>query len=55
MFTVEIRDSAPMRLAVLRHLGVFEGIGAAFDRLMAWGGGRGLIGAETRFVGAVPR
>ncbi len=50
MFEVEIRESAPMRLAVLRHLGVFEGIGAAFDRLMAWGGGRGLIRAETRFV-----
>jgi AraC family transcriptional regulator len=50
MFTVEMRASAPMRLAALRHVGPFDGIGAAFDRVMAWGGGRGLIGAGTRFV-----
>lgn len=50
MFEVEIRPVPALRLATLRHAGPFDGIGAAFDRLMAWGGGRGLLGPATRFV-----
>lgn len=50
MFDVAFRPFPPLRLAALRHVGSFDGVGAAFDRLMAWGGGRGLIGQDTRFV-----
>ena len=50
MHTVRITRTEPLRLAALAHRGAFDGIGAAFDRLMAWGGGRGLIGADTRFI-----
>ncbi len=51
MFQVTIRDIAPMHLAALAHTGDYQAIGLKFDRLMAWAGGRGLIGADTRSIG----
>lgn len=51
MHPIEIRNLPPLRLAALRHVGPYDGVGAAFDRLMAWAGARGLIGPETRFLG----
>jgi len=48
---VIIREEPALRLAALAHRGAYGSIGNAFDRLMAWAGGRGLIGPETRFIG----
>ena len=50
MFDVTIREEPALRLAALPHRGPYGAIGAAFDRLSAWAGARGLIGAETRFI-----
>ncbi len=44
MFNVTIRDTTPVRLAALRHIGHYLEIGPVFERLFAWGGGRGLMG-----------
>jgi AraC family transcriptional regulator len=51
MFNVTIRDTKPVRLAALRHVGHYLEIGPVFERLFAWGGGRGLMGPETRGIG----
>ncbi len=50
MFDVTIRGSEAMRLAAVAHQGPYNQIGSAFDRLQAWGAGRGLIGPATRFL-----
>jgi AraC family transcriptional regulator len=51
MHHVELRDLPALRLAAVRHTGPYHEIGAAFDRLQAWGAARGLIGPDTRFFG----
>jgi AraC family transcriptional regulator len=51
MFDVTIRDEPALRLAALAHRGPYGAIGTSFDRLGAWAGARGLIGADTRFIG----
>lgn len=51
MFNVSIRDTDPLRLAALRHRGHYLEIGPVFERLYAWAGPRGLMGAKTRGIG----
>src|SRR5215470_16513561 len=51
MYAVSIRDLQPVRLAALRHAGSYQEIGATFERLFAWGAGRGLMGPQTRAIG----
>ena len=51
MYDVEFRTTPTLRLAGLRHRGPYIQIGAAFDRLFARAGGRGLIGPATRMLG----
>ncbi len=51
MFHVPLRELPAMRLAAIRHTGPYHGIGAAFDRVQAWGAARGLIGPGTSFLG----
>ncbi|MBI3496232.1 MAG: AraC family transcriptional regulator [Proteobacteria bacterium] len=51
MYEVSMRELAPVRLAALRHVGPYMGIGPVFERLSAWAGGRGLIGPSTRAFG----
>ncbi len=50
-YVVEVRQVVPVRVAALAHEGDFNAIGATFDRLLAWGKGRGLIGPSTRSFG----
>lgn len=50
MHHVTFTDFPSLRLAAIRHVGQFIGIGAAFDRVQAWGAARGLIGPATRFI-----
>lgn len=51
MFSVTVRDTDPVRLAALRHVGHYLEIGPVFERLYAWAGGRGLMGPQTRGIG----
>lgn len=51
MFDVTIREEPALRLAALAHRGPYGTMGGTFDRLSAWAAARGLIGAETRFLG----
>lgn len=51
MFDVTLRDLTALRLAAIRQTGPYMTIGASFDRVMAWGAARGLIGPDTRFLG----
>ena len=51
MYDVEIRKIEPVRLAAMRHTGAYMEIGAVFERLFAWGAGRGLVGPATRSLG----
>lgn len=50
MHNVTFTDFPALRLAAIRHVGPFIGIGAAFDRVQAWGAARGLVGTTTRFL-----
>jgi AraC family transcriptional regulator len=40
--TIVIQDRAPMRIAAVPHKGPPQQIGAAFDKVMAWAGPRGI-------------
>lgn len=51
VFHIDMRELPALRLAAVRHIGPYHGIGAAFDRLQAWGAARGLVGPGTRFFG----
>jgi AraC family transcriptional regulator len=51
VFHVDLRELPALRLAAVRHVGPYHGIGAAFDRLQAWGAARGLVRPGTRFFG----
>jgi AraC family transcriptional regulator len=51
MHEITIRQEPALRLAALPHRGAYTGIGAVFDRLMAWAGPRGLVGDDARFIG----
>lgn len=48
---VEIKRLAPLRVAFVRHVGPYMGVGAAWGRLCAWAGPRGILGPNTRFLG----
>jgi AraC family transcriptional regulator len=50
---LEVRVTAltPTRVAFLRYVGPFDGVGAAWQRLVMWAGPRGVFGPATRFIG----
>ncbi len=48
---VKIETLEPVRVAFCRHVGPYDGCGAAWDRLTAELGRRGLLGAGTKFIG----
>jgi len=45
---VEVARREPVRLAGLTHVGPYHEIGAAFERLAAQAGARGLLGPDAR-------
>lgn len=51
VYDVEIRKIEPVRLAAMRHTGSYMEIAPVFDRLLAWGAGRGLLSPTTRSFG----
>ena len=50
---VEVRDNSPVRVVFIRHIGPYSEVGAAWGRLMAWAGPRGLFGPGMRMLGVV--
>lgn len=42
-FSVEVRQMPEMHVAYIRHIGPYNQIGGAFEKLMKWAGPRGLI------------
>jgi AraC family transcriptional regulator len=42
-FQVEVKELPELNVAYIRHVGPFQGVAGAFDRLMRWAGPRGLV------------
>jgi len=42
-----------MRVAFARHVGAYDEVGSAWQRLMSWAGRSGLLGLSTRMIGIV--
>jgi AraC family transcriptional regulator len=51
---VRIETIPPRRVAFVRHLGPFETVGPAFQRLFSWAGPRGLFRPDTLILGICP-
>jgi AraC family transcriptional regulator len=41
--TVEVKEMSELHVAYCRHMGSYQGVGQAFEKLMRWAGPRGLI------------
>ncbi len=48
---VRIETVSPMRVAFIRHVGPYDGVGPTWERLMAWAGSKGLLGSQTVLFG----
>ena len=48
---VEIKTLQPQRIVFARHIGPYEQVGAAWNRVCGWAGPRGLLGPGARFLG----
>jgi AraC family transcriptional regulator len=48
---VEIKKLKPMRVAFVRHVGPYNEVRAAWDKLCASLGAQGMLGGDTKFVG----
>jgi AraC family transcriptional regulator len=51
MYEVRIEEVAPMTLAALRHRGDYMGVEKAFNRVMGWAAGKGLLQGPPRMIG----
>ncbi len=49
---IEIKHLPRQRVAFLRHVGPYDQVGSAWERLCSWAGPRGLLGPDSRFLGA---
>jgi AraC family transcriptional regulator len=50
---VAVRQIGPLRVAFVRHVGPFDQVGEAWQKLMMWAGRQGLLGPGTRMLGIV--
>lgn len=48
---IQVKECEPMRLAAIRHVGPYMGIGRTFERVGAYGGRHGLFGPWTLMLG----
>lgn len=48
---VRIEKMPALRVAFIRHIGPYDQVGAAWGRLFAWAGPRGLLGPTMRYFG----
>ena len=51
MYTTEIRQLAPVRLAAIRHKGDYMGVGKAFESIFMWNAKAGVAGDNPRTIG----
>lgn len=51
MFEVRIEETKPLILAAVEHRGAYLEIEKAFNRVIGWAAGAGLLGPATRLVG----
>ncbi|MCG8699237.1 MAG: AraC family transcriptional regulator [Bacteroidales bacterium] len=47
---IEIKEMPELKLIYCRHVGAFDGIGRAYDKLAHWAGPRGLFNSHTKGV-----
>jgi AraC family transcriptional regulator len=47
---IEIKEMPELRVAYVRHMGQYDQIGKAYEKLMRWAGPRGLLGPWTKTV-----
>ena len=48
---VKIEKREPLRVAFVRHVGPYQEVGKAWERLCGWAGPRGLFGPNTAMLG----
>ena len=48
---VRVISLEPARIAFVRHVGPYAEVGPTWQRLVAWAGGQGLLGLDTRTFG----
>ena len=48
---VRVISLEPARIAFVRHVGPYAEVGPTWQRLVAWAGGQGLLGLDTRIFG----
>jgi DNA gyrase inhibitor GyrI len=41
--TVEVKEMPELHVAYCRHMGSYQGVGQAFEKLMRWAGPRGQV------------
>ena len=51
MYDVRIEETQPLTLAALRHQGDYMGVEKAFNRVMSWAAGQGLLQGPPRMIG----
>ncbi len=47
---VGIKEMPEFKVAYIRHMGQYDQIGKAYEKLMKWAGPRGLLGPETKTI-----
>ena len=50
-YSVEIKELPELTVAYARHIGPYNGIGEAFERVSRWAGPRGLFNQHTKILG----
>ncbi len=50
---VRVEQVAPMNLAFVRHVGPYNEVGSAWQKLMAWAGPNGMLGPNMKLLGIV--
>jgi len=51
MYTTEIKDLAPFRMAATRHVGDYMKVDESFQRVLIWNAKVGVVRGETRMIG----
>lgn len=51
MLNMEIKELPAIRVATVRHVGPFEGLKPAFEKICGWGATAGVFGPDTLIIG----
>ena len=50
---VRVETVTPMKVAFIRHVGPYDQVGAAWQKLMMWAGPAGMLGPNMKLLGIV--